>query len=325
MSKQWDKSPGQMAQSANVDWDIKTSMWGPENPLIPAKTWGPINIVYAAIFIIIVSAIPSLIAITVIFADQSADSQTIESNLESLTTNGPFLVVSLALLWLVFAGYPGWVTRFRGSKNFASDFKLTVHWKTDIAFGVAIAAALRLAELGAVSFMTAIGTDLTNAENSSFLTDPYRAIVWTILLAVGAGLGAPIFEEIFFRGFVLQAMLRNKKWVGKKIGKVQIPTILAVLVSSAFFGVLHTTALDAGGIFLAVFTGLLGMSFAIIVLRYNRLGPAISAHAVFNISGVISVLWASYANSTITILMILGVLSAVYLQAGNKMRRTETF
>lgn len=318
MSRQWSESPGQMVQSTDVKWDSKTNMWGPKNPLKPAKTWGGVNVVYAAIILILVSVIPSMIAITVIFSDQSASIQTIENNLRLLTTNGPFLVMSLALLWLVFTGYPWWVTRFRGTKSFANDFRLTFNWKIDIAFGIALAAALRVVELGVVYIITAIGTDMTNAENTSFLTDPSRAVAWTILLALGAGLGAPIFEEIFFRGFVLQAMLRNKKWVDKKIRGVRIPTILAVLVSSVFFGALHTTALDVGGIFVAVFTGFLGMTLAIVVLRYNRLGPAITAHAMFNISGVVAVLWATYANGVIVTLVVLGVMSTVYLLRGRK-------
>ena len=94
-------------------------------------------------------------------------------------------------------------------------------------------------------------------------------------LALGVVIGAPIFEEIFFRGLVLQAF--ERKW----------GAVAGVLASSALFGAVHLQLLQ--------FPALMafGVIAAVLVRRYQRLGPAIWAHIGFNLVAVITLVWVA--------------------------------
>ncbi len=93
------------------------------------------------------------------------------------------------------------------------------------------------------------------------------------LLFLSVVVGAPIFEELFFRGLALRAF--ERKW-GPFIG---------VLVSSLLFGAVHLQPLQFPA--LVVF----GFIAALLTRRYMRLGPAIWAHVGFNLVAVVSLLW----------------------------------
>lgn len=106
------------------------------------------------------------------------------------------------------------------------------------------------------------------ADNTSFL----EGMPWgeLLLVAVAAVVVAPVVEELLFRGLVLQGlMLRIGFWP-------------AALLSSAAFGVLHTSSLDANGAALAVATGVMGLGLCVLARRTGRLGPGIGVHALRN-------------------------------------------
>jgi uncharacterized protein len=91
-----------------------------------------------------------------------------------------------------------------------------------------------------------------------------------ILFAVIVGLGAPLVEEIFYRGLFLRAL--------QKRGMGSWPS---VLVSSAVFAAVHFQVLQ--------FVGLLvfGLVAGALTVRSGRLGPAIWAHVGFNMTTVL--------------------------------------
>ena len=91
-----------------------------------------------------------------------------------------------------------------------------------------------------------------------------------VLVAVLA-VGAPLVEELFFRGLVLRALA----------GRLPVP--VAIVVTGLAFGLAHFEALQFAG--LAVF----GMVLAALAWRSGRLAPSIAAHAAFNATAVISV------------------------------------
>ena len=103
------------------------------------------------------------------------------------------------------------------------------------------------------------------------------------ILAVAAVLGAPLFEELLFRGVVLHALLR---W-GKG---------LAVAGSSVLFGLTHLNVELAASenVLVAVSTTATGAVLAWTVLRLDRLGPAMVAHSAFNLIAVV----ATFATTT---------------------------
>ena len=94
-----------------------------------------------------------------------------------------------------------------------------------------------------------------------------RCVVLIVLLAVGA----PIVEELFFRGLFLRALL------------YRLPVPLAILISGLAFALAHFEALQFPG--LAVFGLVLGW----LAWRTNRLAPGIAAHSAFNAAAVAAV------------------------------------
>jgi membrane protease YdiL (CAAX protease family) len=94
--------------------------------------------------------------------------------------------------------------------------------------------------------------------------------VFAILLVVGA----PVVEEIFYRGLLLRSLKRYLS-----------PT-LAVVVCGVVFGAAHLNLVTLAG--LAGF----GIVLAYLANRFGRLGPNILAHSAFNLVAVIG-LWAA--------------------------------
>lgn len=74
---------------------------------------------------------------------------------------------------------------------------------------------------------------------------------------------APFFEELIFRGYLLERM-------GEKWGKLK-----AIFITAFLFGVIHSVN------FISAF--LIGILFAIIRYKYNSLFPIIVAHMINNI------------------------------------------
>lgn len=91
---------------------------------------------------------------------------------------------------------------------------------------------------------------------------------WIILLAVIVVLGAPIVEEIVYRGSVQTGFVQN--------GGV----VVGVLLTAALFAAIHQSPVEFPGLF--VFALLLG----ILRQRSGTLGAPIIAHMAFNATGL---------------------------------------
>lgn len=85
-----------------------------------------------------------------------------------------------------------------------------------------------------------------------------------IAMALSVIIVAPVVEELFFRGLLLQAM--ERRW----------GATTAIAGSSVFFGATHFQPLQLPGLALA------GAVFATAAVRTRRLGPAVTVHAAFN-------------------------------------------
>jgi membrane protease YdiL (CAAX protease family) len=91
--------------------------------------------------------------------------------------------------------------------------------------------------------------------------------VWGVVEVVfAASLVAPLAEELFFRGVVLEATL-------KSTGSVW----LAALVSAVTFGAIHSQPQDI----LPLVS--LGLILAYVRVRYRSLAACVAAHAIFNL------------------------------------------
>ena len=112
--------------------------------------------------------------------------------------------------------------------------------------------------------------------------DPWR---W-VLVAV-AVVGAPIVEEVVYRGFVQSAMLRltGHAWI-------------SVIFTAAVFGTIHAIGPEEmrSPWYAAVTVGVLGLCCGGAFERTKRLGVPIAMHAAFNAGNIVAAMWM-YSSS----------------------------
>uniref|UniRef100_UPI004056AF57 CPBP family intramembrane glutamic endopeptidase n=1 Tax=Acetatifactor sp. TaxID=1872090 RepID=UPI004056AF57 len=93
--------------------------------------------------------------------------------------------------------------------------------------------------------------------------------VVTIVAVLAQVVAAPVVEEVIFRGLMLSRLRKG------------MPTIVAVLITSVIFGLIH------GQILWMAYTFVLGLIFAAVAIKTNSILSTILLHAVFNGAGVI--------------------------------------
>lgn len=172
-------------------------------------------------------------------------------------------------LWIGFVAAPLWGS-FRYGNGPVRDFAMRVR-RGDVLPAVAAGVVTQLVLVPLVSWpfikMTGASADELG-ESARILADKADSPWGVALLVVVVVVGAPLAEELFFRGLLLGAIA--KRW----------STTAAVVGSAAVFGATHFDPL----LFPALTTA--GLVFALIVVRTGRLGPAVIAHVAFNATTV---------------------------------------
>jgi membrane protease YdiL (CAAX protease family) len=125
----------------------------------------------------------------------------------------------------------------------------------------------------AVVYVVSIAHDvLVDPKRQDIVGEFPHTTVGIVLFVLLAVIIAPLFEEIFFRGFLFRAFASSWGWVA------------GAAVSSAVFGIAHLQ-LD---VFLPLFA--LGLMLAWVYQRTGSLWTSISLHALFN--GLSVLVWA---------------------------------
>lgn len=258
--------------------------WGPDAP----KTRRPVgmgDVIVGLILMVTLPIIPQAIylfgAIAKAVDESGAAAGTTQQVLDDMLTNGPLLASSLILGWVGLMLPTWWAATRKGDGDWRTLLKWRFKARVDIPIAVGFTAFFVLAQMGVSSVVQAMGIDPEGLSNTGIVTD--QTGIWLVVMAVGASIGAPIVEELFFRGMFLSVAVRN--W-----GK-----IAGVLVTSAVFGLMHSQATTAGTLFVVPQTALLGAVLAILVLRTQRLGTSIACHILFNTTGVVLSLIAANA------------------------------
>ena len=109
------------------------------------------------------------------------------------------------------------------------------------------------------------------AEGLARLSTGQRA-AWIAIRATAAVVTVPIAEELAFRGYVARRLMS----ADVENVPLQSLSVVAVLVSSLLFGLLHGRMWVAGM--------LAGMVFAVVAKVRGRLGEAVAAHATANLA-----------------------------------------
>ena len=292
--------------------------WGPPAPRArkPWGLWVPLGALFTGLLLSTVGAVAG--ATFVVLTGTGGLSRFLGGNtteelatqVTDLLTTGPALFGSLVGLWTGLFALPVLVSRSKGSRSVASDFGLRFR-RTDPLIGLAAAVALTAAEVGLSAGLKALGVDLTGSDNAKPILD--QTGPWLVVLCAATALGAPFFEEFFFRGTFLGAMMRRLtrpipgpstgnnpltrfvasgwnalrflgRFPGRLVGPVarSYPRTVSVVVTSTVFGSLHAQSSGAGLIWIVALTGLIGAALGTLALRFGRLGPSICAHVTFN-------------------------------------------
>lgn len=252
--------------------------------------WGFV-LMFVLQFVIIFAAMFIKIGDIVSNGGNVENTDAILNEVLDLTTSGPFiLVTSLSMYlswWLVIRR----ASKKRGLGSYLKDFWVKFKWKRDLVIAVIFTITFRLFETGAYWLLEQAGVDLSNAGNTGIVMSMEG--IWLFLNAVVvASFLAPLFEELFFRGLMMQALMRvaqrsRKRAKGVSTWASKHRATIAITISSIVFGLMHWQGTNEFTSWLVVFqTGLLGAVLAVITIRTKRLGPAILAHILFNFSGV---------------------------------------
>lgn len=183
-------------------------------------------------------------------------------------------VAGVAGLWVGFVAAAVFVSRTRGTGSVARDFGWRVGAWWDLPLGAAIGLA---SQYGLVPLLYLpfhhVDRTLTRqlGQPAQRETAAAHGSGSVLILFLFLAIGAPLVEELFFRGLLLRALLERTG-----------PAV-AIVVSALVFALAHFEALQFAG--LAAF----GVVLAVLAWRTGRLGPSIGAHIAFNAAAVITV------------------------------------
>lgn len=288
----WSSPPGGAQQE--VPWPQAPQPtppvggWGPPPPVwaAPAPTegealpfglpatvrWGMGDVAYG----LLLWLLGGVIAAGALFATGTVDLQTGEIGELSLG----MLALSVSTGWLGFVGWPVVATWWKGQRSLTRDFGLCIR-PFDFVWGIGAGVLALGLSVGANLLWMAAGGG-TPPDNADFIPKSLSGIFPVATLFVLVAVGAPIAEELFFRGLFLRSVA--KRW----------GVLAGAIVSSMVFGLFHAQGdglLHAG--FIVAVTMAYGFVFALVDVRNEgRIGPSIVAHMVVNGVGVAAALLA---------------------------------
>jgi membrane protease YdiL (CAAX protease family) len=217
-------------------------------------------------------AVPGALAGIVLAGVGAAIGQAITGSSTSALSD----LLGEAGLWLAMLATVVLVSYQFGTRSLRRDYGLAIAPK-DPLWGLCAAI---VAFLGAGLVLTLFSGTKFSGSNDQILTQQKGHEVGIVLVALIVALGAPFFEELFFRGYLRTALQARFGRHG------------AVWLQAVFFGLAHageaSTALGNVSVVLAMFT--VGVVLGYTAMLTGRLGAGMVAHCLFNLVAVISVL-----------------------------------
>lgn len=195
------------------------------------------------------------------------------------------LALSFPPLWLGFVGTPVWAAQRKGN-GWIRDFKVRFR-PVDVPVGIAAGIAAQF-----VGGLLSVPVLVWRHKTAHDLSKPARDLANNahgapaiVLFAVVVAVGAPLAEELFFRGLLLRAL--EKSFAGSAVDTVQRYGVgLSVAITAVVFALTHFEALQFVGLLVA------GATFSLLAVKADRLGPAVFAHMAFNGTAVVQLLAA---------------------------------
>lgn len=181
---------------------------------------------------------------------------------------------------VLVATYPWLISRWKGL-GITLDWRLLPLRAADFKVGPLLAVCCFVgAQVATVVVAVLVGLENPDdASNSGVLTDS-RGSMWLIGMIGLVVVGAPLAEELLFRGLMLRVLEKS------------FGSVFAVVVSSLLFALPHWQAAASwqeATVLLSAIT-VVGLVLAVGAVATGRLGPSIMAHFLFNLVGTISAL-----------------------------------
>ncbi|NNN19887.1 MAG: CPBP family intramembrane metalloprotease [Acidimicrobiaceae bacterium] len=183
------------------------------------------------------------------------------------------LIANLLGLWTGLLAAVIYASKKRGTGSLKLDFGLKGIMLQDLVIGIPVGVLGQLVIIPILyypfeHFVPNLSQKLSQpAQTITGLGHGGGFLVLALFLAVGA----PIVEELYFRGLLLGSLKHRFSRLPESAS-----SFLAAIISSVLFGLAHGEPLQLLG--LAFF----GLILAALRLKFGRLGPGMFAHGAFN-------------------------------------------
>jgi len=181
------------------------------------------------------------------------------------------LLVGVIVPWFGMGGWPWLISRLRGN-GVRLDFGMRVRW-ADIGWGVLFGiGALVAASIIAVALTAIFGEFDSSAGEVATALNEFP--VARFLFALAVAFGAPIVEELCYRGLLITSLLKRgmSRW-------------LAVVISAALFAAMHLEPIR----FVLLFA--IGLILGWARVHRNNTTTSIVAHMINNLPGAVGILF----------------------------------
>lgn len=247
----------------------------PPNPAPPPPApgtrsrprWGPLDALPPIIFF----GGLQLLAFFVEPPEDDASTSTGLDAVDAVETATWAVVILLLIQQLLQVAWPFVVSNWKGL-GIVSDWRFQFK-PIDVAYGIGLWVIVFIsASVAGEVVARLVGlNDTDEASNTQVLTDNDSS-PWILGIVFCVVIGAPLVEELLFRGLILRAF---EKSFGPAVG---------IAVSTVIFTVLHVVAGASWDETFVLWAsiGMVGLVLAIGTVKIGRLGPAIIAHVLFN-------------------------------------------
>lgn len=184
-------------------------------------------------------------------------------------------VLSVSALWIPEVIGLRMVSNRYGSGSLRDDFGLRFRASDVLGIPIGVLSQLVLLEL----VYWPLRSMFPDTFGKQLVEEPARNLfdrasgAWLFALVVVVCLGAPLVEELLYRGLVFRSI------------EGRVAAGLAVGLSAVWFAAAHVQAVQFPGLFA------FGIVLAVCALRTGRIGLSIVAHSAFNATTVVMLLW----------------------------------
>jgi membrane protease YdiL (CAAX protease family) len=187
-----------------------------------------------------------------------------------LSANDPwYLLTSQLALWAGFVGAAVVASRRNGTRSLVRDYGLSLPRAQDVWTGVTGGVVGRLLPTLLVVLVVLAGGGFGRTDTTApkvLGTSPSGTADWVVVILLTV-VGAPLIEELFFRGLVQGAFTR-------RVGAVP-----AIFITALIFSAAH---IANEGVFAPIVLFPTALILGFLRHRSGRLAPGMIAHATFN-------------------------------------------